>query len=54
MHDGGGNRSQTAAALPIIIKKLRKRGYDLVTVPQMMADDPPPHGQKLPHYISGG
>ncbi len=54
MHDGGGNRSQTAAAVPIIIKKLRKRGFDLVTVPQMMADDPPAPGQRLPHYISGG
>ena len=54
MHDGGGDRLQTAAALPIIIKKLHKRGFELVTVPQMMADDPPPHGQRLPHYISGG
>ncbi|MBV9214068.1 MAG: polysaccharide deacetylase family protein [Actinobacteria bacterium] len=54
MHDGGGNRSQTAAALPTIIKKLRKRGFEFVTVPQMMADDPPPAGQPLPHYAGGG
>jgi len=54
LHDGGGVRSQTAAAVPIIIKQLRKRGFKFVTVPQMMADDPPPPGQRLPHYISGG
>lgn len=54
MHDGGGIRTQTAAALPIIIKTLRKRGFDFVTIPQLMADDPPPAGQRLPHYISGG
>ncbi|MCO6008968.1 polysaccharide deacetylase family protein [Actinoallomurus purpureus] len=27
MHDGGGNRSQTVAALPKILKTLKKRGY---------------------------
>ena len=30
MHDGGGNRSQTVAALPIIIQTLRARGYTIV------------------------
>jgi peptidoglycan/xylan/chitin deacetylase (PgdA/CDA1 family) len=53
MHDAGGNRSQTVAALPTIIHKLRARGFHLVTVPQMMADDPPPHGQPLPTNLSG-
>jgi peptidoglycan/xylan/chitin deacetylase (PgdA/CDA1 family) len=33
MHDGGGDRSQTVAALPRIIHRLRARGYRLVTVP---------------------
>ncbi|WP_433174500.1 polysaccharide deacetylase family protein [Actinoallomurus sp. CA-150999] len=27
MHDGGGNRSQTVAALPEILKALKERGY---------------------------
>jgi peptidoglycan/xylan/chitin deacetylase (PgdA/CDA1 family) len=36
MHDGGGNRSQTVAALPYIIEGLRLRGYDFVTVPQLI------------------
>jgi peptidoglycan-N-acetylglucosamine deacetylase len=54
MHDAGGVRSQTVAALPEIIRRLRKRHYQLVTVPQMMLDDPPPPGQPLPHYLSGG
>jgi peptidoglycan/xylan/chitin deacetylase (PgdA/CDA1 family) len=49
MHDGGGDRSQTVAALPAIISGLRKRGYQLVTVPQLVAADPPPRGQPLPH-----
>lgn len=36
MHDGGGNRSQTLAALPRIIKNLRHRGYQLVTVTELL------------------
>ena len=38
LHDGGGNRSQTVAALPYIIKGLRARGYQLVTIAQLMQD----------------
>lgn len=38
MHDGGGNRLQTVAALPYIIEGLRQRGYELVTVPQLLKD----------------
>jgi peptidoglycan-N-acetylglucosamine deacetylase len=53
MHDAGGNRSQTVAALPTIIRTLRKRGYRLVTVPQLLKDDPPPAGQPLPTNLSG-
>jgi len=36
LHDGGGNRSQTVAALPIIIRELRQRGYRFVTIPQLL------------------
>ena len=32
LHDAGGNRAQTVAALPQIIRTLRARGYHLVTV----------------------
>ena len=41
MHDGGGNRAQTVAALPAIIRGLRARGYRLMTVPQLLAAAPP-------------
>ena len=34
MHDGGGDQSATIAALPDIIKGIRKMGLDLVTIPQ--------------------
>lgn len=47
MHDAGGNRSQTAAALPRIIAALRKRGYQLVTVPRLLLDNPPPRAQSI-------
>jgi peptidoglycan/xylan/chitin deacetylase (PgdA/CDA1 family) len=38
MHDGGGNRWQTVAALPTIITTLRARGYRLVTIQQLLQD----------------
>ena len=53
MHDAGGDRTQTIAALPTIIRELRARGLHLVTVPQLLADDPPPAGQPLPPNLSG-
>lgn len=54
MHDGGGNRAQTIAALPAIVDGLRKRGLAPVTVPQLLLDDPPPHGQPIPTSLTGG
>lgn len=36
MHDGGGNRSRTVAALKIFIPQLKKKGYKFVTVPELM------------------
>jgi peptidoglycan/xylan/chitin deacetylase (PgdA/CDA1 family) len=53
MHDAGGDRSQTIAALPEVIRRIRARGLHLVTVPQLLADDPPPSGQPLPQNLSG-
>ena len=41
MHDGGGDRTTTSAALPIILKGLKKAGYKMVTVPQLLLDNPP-------------
>jgi len=37
MHDGGGPREQTVAALPRVITRLRAAGYGFVTVPQLAA-----------------
>jgi len=53
LHDGGGDRSQTVAALPAIIERLRARGFHLVTVPRLLLDDPPPHGEPLPTSLKG-
>lgn len=53
MHDAGGNRTQTIRALPQIIRELRARGFHLVTVPQLLAEDPPAPGQPLPPSLSG-
>ena len=36
MHDGGGDRSHTVKALPEIISKFRKQGYEFVTVPELL------------------
>jgi peptidoglycan-N-acetylglucosamine deacetylase len=54
LHDGGGNRSETVAALPAIIAKLRARGYRLVTVPKLLIDNPPPRNQKISTVIGHG
>jgi peptidoglycan/xylan/chitin deacetylase (PgdA/CDA1 family) len=38
MHDGGGDRSGTLAALPAIVDTLRARGYRFATVSQLLGD----------------
>jgi peptidoglycan-N-acetylglucosamine deacetylase len=37
LHEGGGDRANTVAALPAIITGLQARGLTLVTIPQMLA-----------------
>jgi peptidoglycan/xylan/chitin deacetylase (PgdA/CDA1 family) len=54
MHDGGGDRSQTVAALPTIIRELRRQRYTLVSVPRLLSDDPPPRHQPAPHSLAAG
>lgn len=53
MHDAGGNRSETVAALPTIIHDLRAKGYKLVTVPQLLVDNPAPRSQPVPLGAAG-
>jgi peptidoglycan/xylan/chitin deacetylase (PgdA/CDA1 family) len=53
MHDAGGTRTQTIAALPLIVHGLRARGYRLVTVPRLVLDDPPPGRQPRPTSLAG-
>ena len=38
LHEGGGNRANTVAALPTIIEGLQARSLRLVTIPQMLVD----------------
>jgi peptidoglycan/xylan/chitin deacetylase (PgdA/CDA1 family) len=44
MHDGGGDRSETVKALPLILKALAKRHLRSVTLPQLLNAQPPGHG----------
>lgn len=48
MHDGGGDRTQTIAALPRIVGRLRAEGYRFVSVPRLLLENPPPQDQELP------
>ncbi|HLW02853.1 MAG TPA: polysaccharide deacetylase family protein [Ktedonobacterales bacterium] len=41
MHDGGGDRSQTVAALTTVIETLLARGFTFVTIPEMLRHLPP-------------
>lgn len=36
MHDGGGDRSQDVAALPVLIEELQAQGYEFVTISDLM------------------
>jgi cellulose synthase/poly-beta-1,6-N-acetylglucosamine synthase-like glycosyltransferase/peptidoglycan/xylan/chitin deacetylase (PgdA/CDA1 family)/spore germination protein YaaH len=36
LHDGGGDRSATIAALPVLIEALRARGYEIVPVSELV------------------
>ena len=54
MHDAGGNRSETLAALPIIIRDLRAKGYTMVTVPKLVMDNPPPTNQNVDGLSGSG
>lgn len=46
MHDAGGTRTQTIEALPRVIAGLRARGYQMVTVPKLLLDNPAPNNQQ--------
>ena len=52
LHDGGGDRSETVAALPKIITALRARGYRFATVPRLLLDNPAPAHQNV-YSIAG-
>jgi peptidoglycan/xylan/chitin deacetylase (PgdA/CDA1 family) len=54
LHDAGGNRQQTVDAVPQLVAALRDRGYKLVTVPQLLLDNPPPADQSLPPGVLTG
>lgn len=41
MHDGGGDRASTVAALPRIVKDLRAKGYQFATVGDLVISNPP-------------
>jgi cellulose synthase/poly-beta-1,6-N-acetylglucosamine synthase-like glycosyltransferase len=50
LHDGGGDRAQTVAALPRIIAALKARGYRFVTASQLVGVPP---AQAMP-TVTGG
>ena len=54
LHDAGGNRAETVAALPKIIDRLRARGYRFVTVPRLLLDNPAPRSQQISSVIGSG
>jgi peptidoglycan/xylan/chitin deacetylase (PgdA/CDA1 family) len=54
LHDAGGTRTQTVAALPKIIRALRARGYRIVTVPRLLLDNPPSAAAQAGAVPGGG
>ena len=49
MHDGGGNRDQDLEALPRIIETLQGKGYQFVTLDELMAMD-----SRIPDDVASG
>ena len=49
LHDGGGDRSHTVAALPMIIDGVRARGYQIVPVSELMGET---RDQVMPPLVS--
>ncbi|MFB3917935.1 MAG: glycosyltransferase [Terriglobales bacterium] len=49
LHDGGGDRSETVRALPMIIHELRDRGYQIVPVSQLLGKT---HADVMPQISS--
>jgi cellulose synthase/poly-beta-1,6-N-acetylglucosamine synthase-like glycosyltransferase/peptidoglycan/xylan/chitin deacetylase (PgdA/CDA1 family)/spore germination protein YaaH len=49
LHDGGGDRSQTVKALPMIIDGIRSRGYRIVSVAELLGDT---RAQVMPPLVS--
>ena len=49
MHDGGGNRDQDLEALPRIIETLQGKGYQFVTLNELMAMD-----SRIPDDVASG
>ena len=45
LHDGGGYRAETVAALPAIITTLEQRGFKFVTIQQLVDDLQAPRSQ---------
>jgi peptidoglycan/xylan/chitin deacetylase (PgdA/CDA1 family) len=54
LHDAGGDRSETVAALPKIIAALRARHYRFATVPRLLLDNPAPRVQNIAAVIGTG
>src|SRR5690606_11567233 len=51
LHDGGGDRTATVAALPLIIEALRADGYRFVTISELVGQT----GEAvMPHAANGG
>ena len=53
MHDGPGARPKTLAAVRRIVPVLRRKGYRLVSLPELLRDDPPPRNQPPPRSLAG-
>jgi peptidoglycan/xylan/chitin deacetylase (PgdA/CDA1 family) len=58
LHDGGGDRSATVAALPVLINALRAHGYQIVPVSQLIGQTRdevmPPLNKQQRYYAARG